>query len=119
MAKILIVDDLGALRKSVRFLLKMNGYEVVEAVNGKDALKVLQETKIDLVIIDLKMPVMGGAEAIIEMRKIEGYQKTPVFLYSAFSKTESAVKVKDLVSESLDKPIDTNLLLELIKKHLS
>lgn len=119
MAKILIADDLGALRKSVRFLLKMNKYDVVEAANGKDALKKLEQEDVDLIIIDLRMPIMDGAQAIKEIRKIDKYKDTPIFLYSAFTKTDSTTEIKEMITEMLDKPVETNLLLELIEKHLN
>lgn len=73
MANILIVDDDHICRKVVKNALELNGHLTNEAHNGKDALKILEDSSMDLVILDMMMPSMGGIETLIELekRKIE------------------------------------------------
>ena len=60
--KIMVVDDAAELRDVLRLYLENAGYEVVEAVNGFDALKCLESHNIDLMILDIMMPNMDGFE---------------------------------------------------------
>jgi DNA-binding response OmpR family regulator len=62
MAKILVVEDDKDLNKAYRIILKHEGHEVVEAFDGKEALKKLISFQPDLVLLDLLMPIMGGLE---------------------------------------------------------
>ena len=59
---IMIIDDTEAIRMSVGFTLQEEGYEVIEAKNGQDALDKLKSDKIDLILCDVNMPVMNGIE---------------------------------------------------------
>jgi CheY-like chemotaxis protein len=78
MATILIVDDEAQLRRVVRLMLAMSGYEVIEAATGKEALKSIKEKEIDLVITDIFMPDMDGLELIKEIKKISSELKVLV-----------------------------------------
>lgn len=81
MAKtILIVDDSASLRQVVSLALKGAGYEVMEAVDGKDALSKLTGVKIHLVVSDVNMPNMDGITFVKEMRKLPAYKFTPVIM---------------------------------------
>lgn len=87
---ILIVDDSALTRKAIKRILDMIGLEIeqtFQAENGQDALGVLEETKIDLVISDLNMPNMGGIEMIYHMRGNEATRDIPVVVVSTESST--------------------------------
>ena len=64
MTKILAVDDSASMRQMVLFTLQSAGYEVVEAVDGQQALDIAKGTTFDLVLSDVNMPVMDGKELI-------------------------------------------------------
>ncbi len=64
MKKILVVDDEEALRMLYEEELKREGYEVLTACDGKEALSLLEKAKPDLIVLDIKMPVMDGMEAL-------------------------------------------------------
>jgi CheY-like chemotaxis protein len=68
MARILIIDDDDLVRDFLRQMLESAGYEVEDACNGLEGLKVFKEQNIDLVITDILMPGMGGTETIMELR---------------------------------------------------
>lgn len=75
MATIMVVDDEAQMRKLVRLMLTGNGYAVVEASTGKEALKYLEEGDVDLLITDIVMPDMDGLELIQEAKKLRPVQK--------------------------------------------
>ena len=66
---ILIVDDEFGLAEMLREMLRDSGFEVTLAINGRLALEILEEGKVDLVITDMMMPVMDGAELAAAMRE--------------------------------------------------
>ncbi len=87
MAKtILIVDDAASIRQVVGIALKGAGYEIIEAVDGKDALSKLDGKKIHLIISDVNMPNMDGITFVKEAKKLAAYKFTPVIMLT----TESA-----------------------------
>ena len=87
MAKtILVVDDSASLRQVVGIALKGAGYEVVEAVDGKDALTKLDGRKVHLIISDVNMPNMDGISLVKEIKKLPAYKFTPIVMLT----TESA-----------------------------
>jgi len=67
MAKILLADDNQMFRKTVRKILEQGGHEVVEAVNGKEAMEQLHRSRMDVVLLDIIMPGQGGMETLFEM----------------------------------------------------
>ena len=70
MARILVIDDEQAFRQMVRQMLENAGYEVLEATDGKDGLRVYEAEQPDLVITDLIMPEQEGIETIIGLRRL-------------------------------------------------
>ena len=91
MAKtILIVDDSSSLRSVVGTALKVAGYDVIEAEDGRDALTKLNGQKIHLIISDVNMPNMNGIEFLKASKQIPAYKFTPVIMLT----TESAEEKK-------------------------
>ena len=81
MAKtILIVDDSASLRQVVNIALASAGYEVIEAVDGVDALTKLDGRKIHLIISDVNMPNMDGITFLKAVKQMAGYKFTPVIM---------------------------------------
>ena len=69
MASILVVDDEESITKGVERSLATEGHQVLSAINGKEALKIIASQTIDLVIADILMPEMDGYELILKLRK--------------------------------------------------
>src|SRR5688572_9875889 len=88
---ILVVDDESKLRDLIRVFLDQEGYRVVEAANGREALYVARYEKPDLIILDLMMPEMGGFEF---MRQYSKEAHTPVIMLTA--KVEDTDKILGL-----------------------
>jgi two-component system, chemotaxis family, chemotaxis protein CheY len=96
MAKtILIVDDSESIREVVSFTLENEGYNVLIAVDGKDALKHLDGKDVDLIITDLHMPEMDGIELIKEVRKMPTYQLIPILFLTTESQATRKMEAKD------------------------
>lgn len=91
MAKtILIVDDSASLRQVVSIALKGAGYDVIEGMDGKDALTKLDGQKIHLIISDVNMPNMNGIEFVKAAKQLPAYKFTPVIMLT----TESGEALK-------------------------
>jgi two-component system chemotaxis response regulator CheY len=87
---ILIVDDSPSVRQVVRMTLKSAGYDVLEGVDGADALTKLDGKKIHLIISDVNMPKMDGITFVREAKKLPAYKFTPIVMLT----TESDEKKK-------------------------
>ncbi|HEB56848.1 MAG TPA: response regulator [Gammaproteobacteria bacterium] len=86
MAKILAVDDSASMRQMVSFTLTGSGHDVIEAVDGVDALGKAKAGKFDLVLSDVNMPNMDGITLIKELRMLPAFRFTPILMLT----TESA-----------------------------
>jgi DNA-binding response OmpR family regulator len=111
--KVLVVDD----EKEIRFLLKRKlsfcGHEVVVAENGKEALDKIKESEFDLIILDLKMPVMDGSQFLTEYRSFN--KNTPVIIISGHGDQEVVNKVIPLgIASWVVKPFMPEKILTLI-----
>lgn len=86
MAKtILVVDDSAAVRQVVGIVLRGAGYDVIEAVDGKDALVKLGAQKVHLIISDVNMPNMDGIAFVKEVKQLADYKFTPVIMLTTES----------------------------------
>jgi len=91
MKRVLTVDDSASVRQMVCFTLQKAGYEVAEAVDGKDGIAKAGNGKFDLIITDLNMPNVDGIQLITAVRKLPGYAFVPILMLS----TESQAEKKD------------------------
>src|ERR1700757_1919695 len=91
MKKILAVDDSASIRQMVSFTLRNAGYEVTDAVDGKDGLGKAEKNKFDMIITDLNMPNLDGIGLITAARKLPGYSFVPILMLT----TESQAEKKD------------------------
>lgn len=111
-ASILIVDDEFGLAEMLREMLRDSGFEVTLAINGRLALEILKEGKVDLVLTDMMMPVMDGVELAAAMRVDENYRDTPVIMMTSLP--TALPKGSRLFDAVLRKPFTPELLLETI-----
>lgn len=84
--KILLVDDEIDFLELLKARLEANGYNVITAMNGREALEKFKQEKPDALILDVMMPEVNGLEVLVEIRKDD--QKIPVFIITAFSNEE-------------------------------
>ena len=117
MAKILAVDDSASMRQMVVFTLKGAGHDVVEAVDGVDALAKAQGQKFDLVISDVNMPNMDGITLITELRKIAEFKFVPMLMLTTESTGDKKQEGKAAGATGwIVKPFNPDQLLATIGK---
>lgn len=110
---ILVVDDGDSNRKLLRLFLERAGADIVEAVNGQEAVDLMESSEFDVVLMDMQMPVMDGYSAATLLRS-RGDQ-TPIVALTAHAMKQDEAKCKSAgCSHFLPKPINTNELLRLI-----
>jgi two-component system, chemotaxis family, chemotaxis protein CheY len=117
MHSILAVDDSASMRQMVSFTLKNAGYNVVEAVDGQDALEKANARDFDLVLTDQNMPRMDGISLTRKLRDHPKFKSTPILILT----TESSDQMKQAgrgagATGWLVKPFDPAKLIEVIKK---
>jgi DNA-binding NtrC family response regulator len=116
-AKILVVDDKEQMRDVLRKFLAAEGYLVETAADGKDALRKFSENKFELVLSDIKMPAMDGAELLTEILKIN--PQAIVILMTAFGSIEAAVAAIKLgAADYVSKPFQMEDVLFRISRAL-
>ncbi len=118
--KILTVEDAPNIRKLIVYNLKRAGYEVIEAEDGKAAVRVLQQFVPDLIILDIRMPEMDGFALLELMRKYPKAAAIPVIMLTALSTAADLDRALQLgVVDYLVKPLDPTLLLAKVESVLS
>jgi two-component system chemotaxis response regulator CheY len=114
---ILTVDDSTSLRQMVGFVLRGDGYEVVEAVDGEDALSKLSGRDMHLILSDVNMPKMGGLELTRKLRAIPQYKFVPIILLTTESDPAKKQEGKAAGATAwIVKPFQPDQLLAVIKK---
>ncbi|MBT8396346.1 MAG: sigma-54 dependent transcriptional regulator, partial [Gemmatimonadetes bacterium] len=109
-ARILLVDDDQAFRVSTSTLLREEGYLVVEAGNGQEAVEALKQGDFDLILLDLRMPGVDGIQ-IVEVLRRWG-EGIPVLMISGFGTVETAVKALHTGADDfLTKPVEPDVLI--------
>jgi len=115
--KILAVDDSLSIRKSLSFILGQEGYEVVEAEDGVDALEKAQADKFALIITDINMPRMDGIELTKQIRQTQGYKFTPIIALTTENQQEKMEEGKAAGATGwIVKPFTAEKLLAVVKK---
>jgi len=117
MKRVLTVDDSASIRQMVSFTLTKAGYQVTEAIDGKDGLEKAGKQHVDLIITDLNMPNMDGIQMIAAIRKLPGYAFTPILMLT----TESQAEKKDAGRKAgatgwIVKPFNADQLVAVVQK---
>lgn len=114
MAEILIIDDEKAIRKTLSEILSFEGYNISEAADGEEGLKVFKEKAYDVVLCDIKMPKLDGIEFL--QKAGETNPDIPIIMISGHGNIETAVEaVKKGAYDYISKPPDLNRLLITIR----
>lgn len=117
MTKILAVDDSISIRQMVSHTLKDAGYEVETANDGNDALKKAQQTRFDVVISDVNMPIMGGLELVKAIRSNPAYRFVPILMLTTETSMDKKQEGKQAGATGwLVKPFNPDTLLKTIKR---
>ena len=117
MAKILIIDDERFIRASLREILEYEKYEVIEAQDGAEGLQKIKDEEVDLVLCDVKMPILDGMDVLDQVKQLD---RSPQFIMiSAHGTIETAVEAtKKGAFDFISKPPDLNRLLLTVRNAL-
>ncbi len=114
---ILVVDDSETIRYAVTSTLREHGFTVLEAEDGREALKQCDGQKIHLVISDLNMPNMDGIGFVREMKKHPSYKYTPVIILTTESSEDKKAEGKLAGAKVwIIKPFEANRMLTVVNK---
>ncbi|HUV31850.1 MAG TPA: GAF domain-containing protein [Acidobacteriota bacterium] len=115
--KIVVIDDEKRMCDSLEALLQGNGYEVTSFQNSADAIEAIRRKRVDLVITDIKMPLMDGLEILREVKKID--DGIPVILMTGYASLDTALEaIAKGAYDYLLKPVEFNLLELAVKRAL-
>ncbi|UCD55299.1 MAG: response regulator [Candidatus Omnitrophota bacterium] len=117
--KILVVDDEPDILKVVTFRLRKAGYKVVTAEDGQKALDLAQREKPDLILLDLRLPVIDGYEVCRKLKSDELFKKIPIIFLTASSAATIIDKTKKFKADDyLIKPFEPDDLLKKVKRFM-
>lgn len=115
---VLVVDDEKNIRTGLGKALELDGHNVILAGDGKEAMQVVEQEEVDLIIADLKMPELSGEELL--RRVVQAYPTLPVIILTGHGTIENAVAaMRDGAYDFLTKPVNLDRLSLLVKRALS
>jgi len=116
---VMTVDDSASVRQMVAFTLKQNGYDVIEAVDGQDALAKLSSNKVDMLLTDLNMPKLDGIGLIKGVRASNLNKFIPIVMLTTESQDSRKKEGKSAGATGwIVKPFKQDQLIAVIKKVL-
>lgn len=117
-SRILVVEDNPKNLKLVRDVLTYSGYEVIEAATGEDGVRLARESSPDLILMDLQLPGIDGAEALRQIRAAEDNQ-VPVVAVTAFAMNDDRERAFDSGFDGyVEKPISVRALPQQVRDFL-
>jgi CheY-like chemotaxis protein len=119
MTKILIAEDNAVNRELLRELLEMRGYTVVEACDGEEALRMIEQTQPDLLLLDIGMPLLDGFGVVSKIRENPQMATLPVVAVTAYAMQGDREKILNSKFDGyLSKPVNARSLAEELERLL-
>lgn len=117
---ILIVDDVDANVLLLKLLISKVGYKTLTAYNGKEALSIIEQSKPDLILLDIMMPIMDGHEVAKRLKEMPGCSDIPIIFLSALNSTDDIIKGFQMgAADYVSKPFNKDELLTRINHQIS
>jgi two-component system alkaline phosphatase synthesis response regulator PhoP len=117
--KILIVDDEPDILKVVSYRLKKMGYNMLLAVNGQEGLDMAEKERPDLILLDLRLPMMDGYEVCRRLKANKELDRIPIILLSASQATRIKEKLTECKADDyIVKPFELKELLDKIERFI-
>jgi DNA-binding response OmpR family regulator len=116
---ILLVEDDEDIRSALaeRIADMDEGYRIIQAVNGREAINVLNGTAVDLVVTDLNMPVLDGFALLAHL--MSAHTRMPIIVLTAYGTAETRRQLKEMSAGYLEKPLDLPLLPGVVREKLA
>jgi DNA-binding response OmpR family regulator len=117
--KILVVDDELDLVETIRFQLETEGFNVITAYNGEDALNLARTENPDLILLDIMLPKLDGYKVCRLLKFDEKYKNIPIIMLTARAQEkDKIIGLETGANEYVTKPFDMDKLLEKVKTFL-
>ena len=117
--KILIVDDEPSIIVPVQFLMEQNGYDVMVAFSGEEAMEIITEKKVDLILLDIMLPVIDGFEVCQRVRENPQWNKIKIILLTALGSDANVEKGLALGADAyITKPFSNIEIVDKVKELL-
>lgn len=118
--KVMIIDDSKTIRRTAETLLQSEGYEVVTAIDGFEALAKIAQTNPDIIFVDVMMPRLDGYQTCALLKNNQQFQHIPVIMLSSKDGLFDQAKGKIVGSDQyLTKPFSKEELLEAVRRHVT
>jgi DNA-binding response OmpR family regulator len=118
-ARILVVDDEIHLIRFVHAVLDRDGYEVLSALNGQEALEVVERERPDLILLDVMMPKMNGYQVVEKLKASPELQDIPIIMFTARETEEDIMQSFQMgVIDYIHKPVASSVLRSRIRRWL-
>ena len=118
--RLLIVDDVADNRNILRRRFQPQGFDVVEAETGEQALAIIDQGGIDLVLLDINMPDMDGVEVLFQIRETKPASQLPVIMVTGSTQIADVLRArKHGANDYVMKPVDFGVALSRVRAQLS
>jgi two-component system cell cycle response regulator DivK len=118
--RVLVVDDFDDSRFSLSKLLEIEGYEVIEATDGAQAVAKALADKPDLILMDLSLPIIDGLSATRQIRQSDEMKRVPIIALTAHDIIDIQSQAADAgCTDYASKPIDFTILTDMMAKYLN
>ena len=117
--KVLVIEDNEQNRYLVSFILKKNGYQVIAARDGLEGLNKAKEEKPDLILVDIRLPVMDGYEVTRQLRDLPEFKDVPIIALTAYAmKGDQEKTLKAGCDSYIPKPIIPEEFIKIVDSYL-
>ncbi|MEA3435725.1 MAG: response regulator [Thermodesulfobacteriota bacterium] len=117
--KILIVDDEPSIIVPLQFLMEQNGYDVMVAFSGEEAMEIIADKKVDLILLDIMLPVIDGFEVCQRVRENPQWNKIKIILLTALGSDANVEKGLALGADAyITKPFSNIEIVDKVKELL-
>jgi two-component system cell cycle response regulator DivK len=117
--RILVIEDQEDNRTILRDLLTSVGYELIEATNGEEGVKLAEREKPDLILMDIQLPVIDGYEATRRIRVISELKQTPIIAVTSYALSGDEAKAREAGCDGyVTKPFSPRALLAKVREYL-
>ncbi|HXG86409.1 MAG TPA: response regulator [Pyrinomonadaceae bacterium] len=117
--KVLIVEDYADSRGFMKSLIESYGYQVLEAVNGEEAINITRYGHPDLILMDLAMPIMDGLATTRVIRGLAEGAKLPIIAVSAYGESFCSQALEAGCNDLIFKPVNIDTLEPILNKYLA
>ena len=116
--KVLIVEDVADVRRMMKILVELYGYQAITADDGYEAIEKVRDDHPDLVLMDLMMPVLDGVVATQIIRDIEEMTEIPIIALTAYGDLYQKKAIEAGCNEVIEKPLSLEKLQPLLNQYL-